>query len=79
MSSREETDPPRPEEYSVLICTTVLFWERIELEAEDANEAARLAQEHLEQVGYDWSNSKEQDVHVTVELDGQVVAKFPPT
>ena len=58
-------------EYSNFVQRTVLFWERVEVQAETPEDAADLAEGKA--VAYDWSNSQELDAAVRVEKEGKVL------
>ena len=60
-------------EYSVLVQRTVLFWERVEVQAKTPEDAADLAEEKVG--SYDWSNCQELEVAVSVEKEGEVLAE----
>ncbi|GEM_PF-3544541 len=70
MSKDRSRSPP---EYSVLVQRTVLFWERVEIQAKSPEDAADLAEEKAG--SYDWSNCQELDVAVRVEKDGDVLVE----
>ena len=68
-----KANPEQPTTYSVLVQRTVVFWERVDVEATTPEDAVELAQE--EAGVYDWSNCHELEVCITVEMDGEVLAE----
>lgn len=68
-----KANPEHPTTHSVLVQRTVVFWERVDVEATTPEDAVELAQE--EAGVYDWSNSHELDVSITAKRDGEVLAE----